>query len=88
MRYFVGAELGVANLIQRHFEWSANALWFEEIPNARDPEKTLFMLGGKDEIVYSEVRLFPYSIGIDMSECVAACKEISELSWCSQEPLV
>lgn len=55
MRYFVGTELGVANLLQRHFCWTSNSLWFEEIPNARDPAKTLFVLGGKDDIVHSEV---------------------------------
>ncbi|RDB22664.1 hypothetical protein Hypma_010101 [Hypsizygus marmoreus] len=54
MRYFVGAELGVANLIQRHFDWVSNSLWYEEIPNARDPSKTLFLLGGKDVIVHSK----------------------------------
>ncbi|KIM46112.1 hypothetical protein M413DRAFT_303542 [Hebeloma cylindrosporum] len=54
MRYFVGTELGVANLLQRHFCWTSNSLWFEEIPNARDPHKTLFLLGGKDDIVHSE----------------------------------
>jgi len=54
MRYFVGTELGVANLLQRHFCWTSNSLWFEEIPNALDPHKTLFLLGGKDDIVHSE----------------------------------
>ena len=52
----VGTELGVANLLQRHFDWVANSLWYEEIPNAHDPSKTLFLLGGKDNIVHSEVR--------------------------------
>jgi hypothetical protein len=55
MQYFVSTELGVANLLQRHFDWSSNSLWFEEIPNARDPAKAIFMLGGKDAIVNSEV---------------------------------
>lgn len=55
MRYFVSTELGVANLLQRHFDWSSNALWYEEIPNARDPSKTMFVLGGKDDIVNAEV---------------------------------
>ena len=55
MKYFVGMELGVANLLQRNFDWVANSLWFEEIPNARDPSKTMFILGGKDAIVHSEV---------------------------------
>ncbi|KAF8351387.1 hypothetical protein F5887DRAFT_1194857 [Amanita rubescens] len=54
MQYFVSTELGVANLLQRHFDWSSNSLWFEEIPNARDPAKAIFMLGGKDAIVNSE----------------------------------
>ena len=57
MSYFVGTELGVANLLQRHFDWSSNALWFDEIPNARDPEKTLFLVGGKDAIVNAAVSL-------------------------------
>ncbi|KAI5124921.1 hypothetical protein M0805_007349 [Coniferiporia weirii] len=51
IRYFVGTELGVANLLQRHFDWLSNTLWFEEIPNVRDPRRTLFLLGGKDSIV-------------------------------------
>lgn len=55
MKYFVGTELGVANFLQRHFDWNANALWYEQIPNARDPSKTMFFLGGKDAIVAAEV---------------------------------
>lgn len=58
MRYFVSTEVGVANLLQRHFDWSSNALWYEEIPNARDPGRTLFVLGGKDDIVDAEVSAF------------------------------
>lgn len=58
MRYFVATELGVANLLQRHFDWSSNALWYEEIPNARDPTKTLFVLGAKDEILNAAVSTF------------------------------
>ncbi|THG99314.1 hypothetical protein EW026_g3004 [Hermanssonia centrifuga] len=57
MKYFVGAELGVANFLQRHFDWNANSLWYEEIPNARDPSKTMFFLGGKDAIVDASVSL-------------------------------
>ncbi|KAJ2920134.1 hypothetical protein MD484_g331, partial [Candolleomyces efflorescens] len=53
MKYFVGTELGVANLLQRHFDWVSNSLWYEEIPNARDSSKTLFVLGGKDSILDS-----------------------------------
>lgn len=55
MRYFVGTELGIANTIRRHFDWSSNSLWFEEIPNARDPKKTFVVLGGKDVILNAEV---------------------------------
>ncbi|TRM67722.1 hypothetical protein BD626DRAFT_479629 [Schizophyllum amplum] len=51
MYYFVGSELGVANLLQRHFDWSSNSLFYEEIPHARDPARTLYVLGGKDSIV-------------------------------------
>jgi len=54
MRYFVGCELGVSNLLQRHFCWTSNSLWFEEIPNATDPLKTFFVMGGKDPIVHTE----------------------------------
>ncbi|KZW04256.1 hypothetical protein EXIGLDRAFT_709620 [Exidia glandulosa HHB12029] len=55
MRYFVGTELGIANTIQRHFDWADNTLWFEEIPNAHDSASTKFYLGGRDAIVASEV---------------------------------
>ena len=58
MRYFVGTELGVANLLQRHFDWASNALWYEDIPNARDPAKSFFLVGGKDDIINAVVRLF------------------------------
>ncbi|KAI9001046.1 hypothetical protein BD414DRAFT_473454 [Trametes punicea] len=51
IKYFVGTELGVANFLQRHFDWSANCLWYEEIPNARDHRKTMFFLGGRDCII-------------------------------------
>jgi len=51
IKFFVGTELGVANFLQRHFDWYANSLWYEEIPNARDPSKTMYFLGGRDDIV-------------------------------------
>jgi hypothetical protein len=51
MRYFVGSEIGVANVLARHFDWSSNSLWYEEIPHAKDPSKALFVLGGKDDII-------------------------------------
>ncbi|KAJ7228587.1 hypothetical protein GGX14DRAFT_613710 [Mycena pura] len=65
VRYFIGTELGVANLMRRHFDWSSNALWYEEIPNAQNPSKTLFLLGGKDSIINAErVRKYLTSHGI------------------------
>lgn len=68
MRYFVGTELGVANLLQRHFCWTSNSLWFEEIPNARDPHKTFFLLGGKDDIIHSEVSPPSMQFGFHFTE--------------------
>ena len=56
MYYFVCSEIGVANFLHRHFDWSANSLWYEEIPHAKDPSKSKFVLGGKDSIVNSDVR--------------------------------
>ncbi|KAJ8481767.1 hypothetical protein ONZ51_g5790 [Trametes cubensis] len=65
IKYFVGTELGVANFLQRHFDWSANCLWYEEIPDARDPRKTMFFLGGKDSIIdATRVRRYLTSHGI------------------------
>ncbi|KAF9055398.1 hypothetical protein BDZ89DRAFT_1055993 [Hymenopellis radicata] len=65
MRYFVSTELGVANLMQRQFDWHSNALWYEEIPNARDVTKTLFVLGGKDSIVKAQrVKQYLMSHGV------------------------
>ena len=58
IRYFVGNEIGVVCLLQRYFSWLNNTLWFEEIPNARDHHHTMFLLGGKDSIVDSEVSFF------------------------------
>uniref|UniRef100_A0A0W0FJY6 AB hydrolase-1 domain-containing protein n=1 Tax=Moniliophthora roreri TaxID=221103 RepID=A0A0W0FJY6_MONRR len=68
VKYFVGTELGVANLLQRHFDWSSNSLWFEEIPNARNPSKTLYLLGGKDGILNAEA---PSQEIPDISRCIA-----------------
>ena len=55
MYYFVCSEIGVANFLHRHFDWSANSLWYEEIPHAKDPSRSMFVLGGKDFIVNSDV---------------------------------
>lgn len=56
MRYFVATELGICNLLRKHYCWTSNSLWFEEIPNATDPTKTLFLLGGKDDILNAKVK--------------------------------
>ncbi|KAI0034072.1 hypothetical protein K488DRAFT_77450 [Vararia minispora EC-137] len=65
MYYFVGSELGVTNVLQRHFDWSSNSLYYEEIPNARDPMCTRFFLGGKDAILSAErVRKYLSSHGV------------------------
>ena len=55
MRYYVGSEIGIANYIQRNFDWSANTLFFEEIPDALDPKKTMFFVGGGDSILSGPV---------------------------------
>ncbi|TFL05853.1 hypothetical protein BDV98DRAFT_560740 [Pterulicium gracile] len=65
MRYFVGTELGVANVLRRHFDWTSNSLFYEEIPHARDPQKALYVLGGQDDIVNSpRVKKYLTSHGI------------------------
>jgi hypothetical protein len=56
IKFFVASELGVVNLLQRHFDWSGNALWFQDIPHGRDPARTMFFVGGQDAIVRAEVR--------------------------------
>lgn len=88
MRYFVGSELGVSNLLQRHFCWSSNSLWFEEIPNARDPSKTLFLMGGKDNIVHTEVGDRSFSHLHTTSLTFIACQTLSHITRCSKKPLV
>lgn len=55
MRYYVGSELGIANYIQRNFDWSANTLFFSEIPAALDPSRTMFFVGGSDSILSGPV---------------------------------
>ncbi|KAL0250013.1 hypothetical protein I308_103316 [Cryptococcus tetragattii IND107] len=49
--YFIAAEVGIANYIQRNFDWTENTLFIEEIPHATDPKKTAFFLGGQDMII-------------------------------------
>ncbi|KDQ12734.1 hypothetical protein BOTBODRAFT_34194 [Botryobasidium botryosum FD-172 SS1] len=65
-RYFVGSELGIANSIQRHFDWTSNLLWFEEIPNGLDPHRAMFFLGGKDAILNAQnIRRYLSSVGVE-----------------------
>ncbi|BEJ15990.1 hypothetical protein CspHIS471_0505950 [Cutaneotrichosporon sp. HIS471] len=49
--YFVASEVGIANYIQRHFNWCDNTLFVEEIPNAREASRSAIFLGGEDVIV-------------------------------------
>lgn len=51
MNYFVSTEIGIANLLQRQFDWTANTLFFEEIPHARDPARNKFIVA-HDDVVY------------------------------------
>jgi len=90
MRYFVSTELGVANLIQRHFDWSSNALWYEEIPNAQDASKTLFILGGKDSIMNSEVSisLYPCNSHNPCFQPVLARQAVPHITRGTERPVV
>jgi hypothetical protein len=90
MRYFVSSELGVANLLQRNFDWVSNTLWFEEIPHARDPARTRYFLGGKDEILNAEVRYisFIYLSNKVLTHLFPARQKIPFISWCQERPLV
>lgn len=56
--YFVCSEIGVVNFLRRNFDWSANSLWYEQLPDAKDPSRLMFVLGGKDFIVNSDVSRF------------------------------
>lgn len=49
--YFVASEVGIANYIQRHFNWCDNTLFIEDIPNATTAHMAAYFLGGKDIII-------------------------------------
>ena len=83
----MGTELGTANTLQRHFDWLSNSLWFEEIPNARDPTKTLVVLGGKDVILNAEASLFIVMRSILFTRCTA-CQALSWWSWHAERDLL
>jgi hypothetical protein len=66
MRYFVARELGVAVMLQRCFDWSANLLFAEDIPNYADPYRSSFFLAGRDSILSSyRIRNYLKHHGID-----------------------
>lgn len=50
LRYFVARELGTANLLMRHFDWSANVLLEDEMPD-RTHHPVRIYLGGADTVV-------------------------------------
>lgn len=54
MRYFVASEMGVANLLQRHFDWTANCLYPDEVPAFTDPSRTTVFIGAKDAIINAQ----------------------------------
>lgn len=61
--YFICSEIGVVNFLHRRFDWSANSLWYEELPHAKDPSRYMFVLAGKDFIVNSDVSVFSPCFG-------------------------
>ncbi|KAG8893236.1 hypothetical protein FRC01_013707, partial [Tulasnella sp. 417] len=66
MKYFAATEPGIALAVQRHWDWTANALWFEEIPRPRNPYYTAYFLGGKDAVMDAwRVRRYLTNHGVD-----------------------
>lgn len=51
LRYFVARELGTANMLYRHFEWSRNVLFAHEIPRGNDRTRVRVYLAGSDTVV-------------------------------------
>lgn len=45
-------------------QWSSNSLFFEDIPEALDPKKTMFFLGESDSILSAHVRPLPMYIAV------------------------
>ena len=51
-KYFVAAEVGIANTLHRHFWWYENVLWLEDLPaRLRKPQRFKVLLAGGDDIV-------------------------------------
>jgi len=61
MNYFISTEVGIANLLQRQFDWTANTLFFEEIPHARDPSRNKFIVAN-DDVVFCAPRIKKYLV--------------------------
>jgi hypothetical protein len=55
MNYFASTEIGIANLLQRQFDWAANTLFFEEIPHALDPSRNKFIVANDDVVLSAPV---------------------------------
>lgn len=55
MNYFVSTEVGIANLLHKQFDWTANTLFFEEIPHARDPSRNKFIMANNDVVFCAPV---------------------------------
>ncbi|GAA5973276.1 hypothetical protein JCM11641_003047 [Rhodosporidiobolus odoratus] len=51
MRYFVSRELGVALMLSRTFQWTANLLFPHQIPSVSNPQKTAIFLASEDSIL-------------------------------------
>lgn len=55
MNYFSSTEIGIANLLQRQFDWEANTLFVEEIPHALDPSRNKFIVANGDAVICAPV---------------------------------
>lgn len=55
MNYFASTEIGIANLLQRQFDWVANTLFLEEIPHALDPSRNKFIVAKNDVVLCAPV---------------------------------
>lgn len=66
LRYFVARELGTANMLMRHFDWSANVLLSEDLPKGTEEDTTLrIYLAGADTVVKADsVLAFLESAGL------------------------
>lgn len=55
LRYFVARELATANVLMRNFDWSANVLYAENIPNRSNPNRTRIYLAGADTVLDADI---------------------------------